>query len=308
MTSDCIVSIIIPSYNSKSFIAETLASAFNQTHRNFEVIVVDDVSTDGSWELLHELKEKNYRELKILCHENRVNSGESLTRALGFANSRGKYIAFLDSDDVFHPNKIKQQVLALESNPDCTLCHTAADVIGDTSKRDWFRAAFNENPARAYWYRKLPDYLYRNRICASSVMIRSETLRKIHFATFTGLGFGDWFTWSLLAEHGKYLFLAEELTFYRVHESSKTDGFSRNRTKRLFALLEYKLSLLTRTESGLHAIRVLFSTIETLRLIVVEYLWDPADAFRPSEPIRSNAVVRTLLGVCKVARLFSRPH
>jgi glycosyltransferase involved in cell wall biosynthesis len=301
-----LVSVVIPSYNSLNFIADTLASVYAQSFSSFEVIVVDDGSTDGSWELLHKLKSELYSNLIILCHEGRQNRGESLARALAVSVSSGQYIAFLDADDLFGPDKLSKQIAAMEASPSCVLCHTAIEVIGDLSKADWFVSALSNSPKGVYHYQKLPDYLYRNRICASSVVVRAATLEKIHFATYTVLGFGDWFTWSLLSDHGSFLFLPDQLTVYRVHADSKTERFSKSKLRRLFGLLEYKLSLLARTDSSSHAVRILFSTIETLRLIVVEYLWDPADQFRPSSPIRSNLVVRTLLAIGKIARSFGR--
>jgi glycosyltransferase involved in cell wall biosynthesis len=301
-----LVSVVIPSYNSLNFIADTLASVYAQSFLSFEVIVVDDGSTDGSWEALHRLKSESYPDLKILCHQNRQNLGESLARALAVSTAAGKYIAFLDADDLFHPHKLSKQIAAMEASPSCVLCHTAIEVLGDLSKADWFVSALSNSPEGVYRYQKLPDYLYRNRICASSVVVRASMLEMIHFATYTVLGFGDWFTWSLLSDHGSFLFLPDQLTIYRVHADSKTDRFSKSKLRRLFALLEYKLSLLARTSSSSHAVRVLFSTIETLRLILIEYLWDPADQFRPSSPIRSNPVVRGFLALCKIARSFGR--
>lgn len=182
------------------------------------------------------------------------------------------------------------------------LCHTAVEVVGDLSQADWFHAAFNNNTTSPYRYRRLPDYLYRNRICASSVVARRESLSTINFATNTVLGYGDWLCWSLLAERGQFLFLDQQLTCYRAHESSKISKFSTNRARRLFALLELKLALLARTESSSHALRVLFSTIETIRLLLVEYLWDPAKQFSEVPIIRSNIVVRLIFAACKIVR------
>lgn len=99
-----LVSVIIPSYNSAKFIKETLDSVFNQTYKNIEVIVVDDGSTDGSFELIFNLKNPNLKLVKNL------GKGACAARNYGFEISKGDYIQYLDADDLLSPNKIHDQM------------------------------------------------------------------------------------------------------------------------------------------------------------------------------------------------------
>lgn len=297
-----LVSIIIPSYNSIRFIEETIASVYAQDYRPIEVIVVDDGSTDGSWELLHQLQATTFQELVVLCHAKRANRGEAISRAVGLGKASGLFISVLDADDLFLPGKLEMQVQALLGHPGVVLCHTAVDVVGDPSRSSYFKSNFNNNPHSPYAFSRQSDYLIRNRICNSSVLVRAEALRSISFAVETVLGFGDWVCWSLLSQRGHFLYLDQALTAYRVHPQSKTTAFARHKLRRLSAMLEFKLALLSRLEEPLHSLRVLLSLGETIRQMIVEYLWDPAGHVYGNPPISINPVVGFLLIVGKAGR------
>jgi glycosyltransferase involved in cell wall biosynthesis len=305
-TAPPLVSVIIPCFNAIHFIRETIASVYVQGHRPLEVIVVDDGSTDGSWELLQRLQAGEFPDLVVLCHPGRENRGETIARALALGRASGEFIAVLDADDLFRPGKLDRQLEALARHPDVVLCHTAVEVVGDLSRASFFQSHFNNNPDGPYRFSALPEYLIRNRICNSSVLVRAEALRSISWATTIVLGFGDWPCWSLLDQRGRFLYLDQPLTGYRVHPDSKTTAFARHKLRRLFALLEFKLALLARVEQPVLAARVLVSLCETLRLMVVEYLWDPAGHVYGNPPIRINPVVRLLLLIGKVARWAGR--
>jgi glycosyltransferase involved in cell wall biosynthesis len=301
--SSPLVSIIIPSYNSILYIEETIFSAYAQAYRPLEVIVVDDGSTDGSWELLQRLQATDYPELVVLCHPGRENRGESIARAVGLGKASGHFIAVLDADDLFLPGKLETQVRTLCDHPDVVLCHTAVEVVGDVSQSSYFMANFNDNPESPYSFSRHSDYLVRNRICNSSVLVRAKALRSISFATKTVLGFGDWLCWSLLSQRGRFLYLDQRLTAYRVHPESKTAAFASHRLRRLFALLEFKLALFARLEAPWPSLRVFLSLCETIRQSVVEYLWDPAGHVYGNPPLAISPVVRLLLIVGKAGRL-----
>ena len=114
-----LVSVIIPNYNSIKFIEETLDSVFNQTHKNIELIIVDDGSTDGSFEYIKNLNKPNLQLVK------NPSKGACAARNHGLRIATGNYIQFLDSDDLLDPDKIKAQVELLEnSNDKVAVCST----------------------------------------------------------------------------------------------------------------------------------------------------------------------------------------
>lgn len=106
-----LVSIIMPSYNTASFIEETIQSVLNQTYTNWELIIVDDCSTDNTDEVLENIKDSRIRYFK-----NDKNSGAAVSRNKALREARGQWIAYLDSDDLWMPEKLEKQIHFMENN------------------------------------------------------------------------------------------------------------------------------------------------------------------------------------------------
>ena len=106
-----LVSIIMPSYNTASFIEETIQSVLNQTYTNWELIIVDDCSTDNTDEVLENIKDSRIRYFK-----NDKNSGAAVSRNKALREARGQWIAYLDSDDIWMPQKLEKQIHFMETN------------------------------------------------------------------------------------------------------------------------------------------------------------------------------------------------
>jgi glycosyltransferase involved in cell wall biosynthesis len=102
-----LVSIVIPTFNSAPFIAEAIQSVQKQTYVNWEIIVVDDGSTDGTVAIISEFQASDNR---IQLYKLPVNSGTGIARNLGVEKAKGKYIAFLDADDLWKPHKLEKQI------------------------------------------------------------------------------------------------------------------------------------------------------------------------------------------------------
>lgn len=102
-----LVSIITPAFNSEKFIAETIMSVQNQTYQNWEIIIVDDCSTDKTAEIILSFQEKDSR---IIYLKNETNRGTAYSRNLALKEAKGKWIAFLDSDDIWLPTKLEKQI------------------------------------------------------------------------------------------------------------------------------------------------------------------------------------------------------
>ena len=112
-----LVSVIIPTYNRADLVRQALASVKAQTYRDFEIVVVDDGGTDGTFEAL-----AAGRELRVLRHPGR--RGVAAARNLGVAAARGEWLAFLDSDDLWLPDKLARQIFLLEGQPELLICQT----------------------------------------------------------------------------------------------------------------------------------------------------------------------------------------
>lgn len=108
-----LVSIITPSFNSSRFIEDTINSVLTQTYPHFELIIVDDCSKDNSWEMISAFSKKDER---IKIYQLEKNSGAAVARNFGIQVSNGKYLAFLDSDDLWDQHKLEAQVKFMESS------------------------------------------------------------------------------------------------------------------------------------------------------------------------------------------------
>lgn len=131
MNSQPLVSVIVIFLNAEEkFFEEAIGSVFAQAYDNWELLLVDDGSTNSSTQIALRYAEKNPGKVRYLEHEGHQNRGMSATRNLGIRNARGQYIALLDSDDIWLPQKLEKQVAILEAQPE------AAMVYGSTQM--WF--------------------------------------------------------------------------------------------------------------------------------------------------------------------------
>ena len=118
MINKPLVSIVMPVFNKDRFLVQTLCSVVNQSYRNWECIIVDDGSTDSSLSVAKTFFERtkfNYKVISI------TNSGQAAARNRGVSECRGDYVAFLDGDDLWHPDKLEKQVQLMENNPDVSM-------------------------------------------------------------------------------------------------------------------------------------------------------------------------------------------
>lgn len=106
-----LVSIVTPSYNASSFIKETIQSVQSQTYKNWEMIIIDDVSKDNTCELI---KEEIKKDNRIRLIELQENGGAAIARNTGINNAKAKYVAFLDSDDLWLPEKLEKQLAFMQ--------------------------------------------------------------------------------------------------------------------------------------------------------------------------------------------------
>ncbi len=130
MVRASLVSAIVIFFNAERFLRDAVESVFAQTYDDWELLLVDDGSTDESAAIARSYVEQQPGRVHYLQHERRVNRGRSASRNLGIRYARGQYIAFLDADDVWLPDKLRQQVAILESHP------SVAMVYGRTER--WY--------------------------------------------------------------------------------------------------------------------------------------------------------------------------
>lgn len=125
---DGLVSIIMPSWNTGGFIAESIQSVIDQTYQNWELLIVDDCSTDNTDEVV-----ASFEDDRIKYFHNEKNSGAALSRNRAMREARGEWIAFLDSDDLWIPEKLEKQIKFMKENG-YTLSYTEYEKIDEESK------------------------------------------------------------------------------------------------------------------------------------------------------------------------------
>ena len=128
------VSVIIPTYNRRDFAREAIASVCAQTYRDFELIVVDDGSTDGTARIVEEFRQGRADSIQYIFQ---TNQGVSAARNHGVVRSSGQLLAFLDSDDVWQPEKLATQIAFFNAQPTAQICQT---------QEVWLRRGLRVNP------------------------------------------------------------------------------------------------------------------------------------------------------------------
>ena len=169
---DPIVSVIMPAYNMERYINQAIASVVAQTMTQWELLIIDDCSTDSTLEIAGTWAERDAR-IRALCNES--NSGVARTRNWGIELARGRYIAFMDSDDVWRPEKLKKQLEKLSvDKADFSYCSYAIiDAFGKQTRADYLVPE----------HVTLSDQLKENAIQLSSLLICAEALQDIRFTT-----------------------------------------------------------------------------------------------------------------------------
>lgn len=166
-----LASVCIGAYNRKDYIRECVDSALAQTWPRKEVVVVDDASTDGTREIL-----QTYGAAIRLILRDRNSGICPITRNQAAAAARGKYLAFLDSDDKWYPGKLARQVAFMEAHPEVPLCHTLCDVIDAGSRAIGVRHGTGVVPDTGMIFDRLLDHCW---VTISTVMVRRSLLDEV---------------------------------------------------------------------------------------------------------------------------------
>jgi glycosyltransferase involved in cell wall biosynthesis len=209
------VSVIIPTYNSAAFLLQTVDSILNQTYGDVELFVIDDGSTDNTRQIL----EPYLGRLTYLYQE---NQGESTARNEGVRLSHGEYVAFLDSDDYWLPEKLEREVKFLDAHPETVLVYAQNYVINRAGERIRFRG--NEimgdgTPGvQPVFDRLVLDNLI---VTPGVVLVRRSALEQTR--GFDGsIQYGeDWDLWLSLAVLGPFGYIPEPATCYRIHRPDR---------------------------------------------------------------------------------------
>lgn len=203
------VSVIVPAYRHAEFIDATLRSVFAQTFRDFEVIVINDGSPDDTAARLRPLADAG----RIRYFE-QTNRGQSAARNEGLRQARGEFIAYLDDDDRWPPDKLARQVALLRTHPDAVAAYGFAHLTGNGQD---FRHPRETGPSGSI----KNDLLGGNLIVSpGQVMIRARELHAIGGFDETIKGADDWDLWLRLADCGAFVYDDRCTLHYRYHANN----------------------------------------------------------------------------------------
>lgn len=205
---DELVSIIMPSYNTEKYISDSIKSVQAQTYQNWELIIVDDCSTDNSLDVIRAFNEQRIRLL-----QNEKNSGAAISRNYALREAKGKWIAFLDSDDTWEPLKLEKQIRFMKDNnyaftfTDYRICLNG----------EWL-PYINTGPNKVN-KRKMYNYCYFSTI---TVMYDREKIGLIQIADLRKNN--DYAMWLKIIEKSDAYRLPECLSYYIKHDGSVSSG------------------------------------------------------------------------------------
>jgi glycosyltransferase involved in cell wall biosynthesis len=211
------ISVIIPTYNSSLFIKRAVQSVISQTFTDWELLVVDDCSTDNTTELVNEFA-KNDSRIKLFKTSSN-SGGPAIPKNIGFKVSKGEFIAYLDHDDEWLPNKLNEQINLFINSPkkNLGLVSCGALLIDDTGKRfGVFIPTKKENP--------FPEILLRNPIYSnSSVLIKREVIEMVGERDETMKYSEDWDMWIRITKAGYEIeYVYKPLFRYYFHKENAT--------------------------------------------------------------------------------------
>lgn len=197
------ITVLMPVYNCELYVGEAIESILNQTYTDFELLIIDDASTDTTASIV-----KNYVDNRIQLIEKPVNTGYTNSLNHGLNIAKGQYIARMDGDDICMPERFSKQVTYLDTHPETVLCATAFKVIG---REVYFNSPENHDAIKL-------AFLEGNCICHSSIMMRKETLdaHSINYDKSKEPA-EDYAMWIQLLFLGKLYIFPEILVEYRVY-------------------------------------------------------------------------------------------
>jgi len=211
MKNDPLVSIVMPVYNTQKYVGEAIESILNQTYKNFEFIIINDGSTDKSWEIIQKYAKKDKR---VKALRSKKNLGIAKARNKGLKISRGKYYAPMDSDDISKPERIEKEVRFLETNPEYALVGSDIGVIDKSSK------IIGKRVYPKSYSQIIKSITAFNPFAQSSLMIKKEAML-LYCEDYSGCE--DYHVWLKILSKNKGANIPKILTMYRIsNEQTKS--------------------------------------------------------------------------------------
>lgn len=245
-----VVSVVMPAYNTEKYIREAVSSIENQTLRDWELLVVDDCSTDHTYEILQKLAQEDAR-IKII--RNQTNCGAAMSRNIAFSQCSGKYVALLDSDDLWEPEKLEKQVICAEkTGADIIYCsYSIIDECGRKKSPDFIVPEHTD----------FNSMLKKSTISCSTALLKSKLVAQFQFPTH--MYHEDLAYWLELLKNGANAAgVIEVLASYRITPGSRAFNKVQSAVNRWKIYTEYL---------GLPAVRSTYLLAQYIFLGLIKY-------------------------------------
>lgn len=214
-----LISVVVTSYNYQEYIKDTIKSVLSQTFMDWEMIVVDDASSDLSVEIIKEFA-KNDNRIKLIVNETNLGLAKSLEKGVKAAS--GQWIAFLESDDLWTEDNLQKKSEIIAQNPDAVMIFNDVLLFGaeDKLKERVFEQSAEYLKKKTYPRNLFYDISLFNRILTfSTVLVNKEKLLQCGFNTPEDRIL-DWWLFLHLARHNDFYYIPEKLTKWRLHRDS----------------------------------------------------------------------------------------
>lgn len=232
------VSVIITTYNAAKYIEETINSVLEQTYQNFEIIIVDDSSTDDTLKVIENIKDS-----RIYIYKIEHSGRPAIPRNFGIKKAKGNFTAFLDGDDIWTKNKLEEQIKYFKKFTDAIFIYSASVTFG---KVNFFSPHYEVLPLLFNAAKSKEELINSgNTISCSSVIAKTNLLREINgFDEDKELkAIEDYDLWLRLSDMGNFYFIPKILVKYRVHESQTSGSWERKQEKLYYLAQKRKLNL-----------------------------------------------------------------
>lgn len=262
MDSNIKISVVIPAFNASETIIRCVESVLQQSLPIYEIIVINDGSTDNTTSLLSKFKERN--NLQNLHIINQSNGGPAKARNQGIINAKGNWIAFLDSDDRWLPEKIAKQIEVISKYPECTIIGTY--FFTDNKKGN------NTHPQEITFTKML----FKNRLYTSTVLVKKEIISQYYFdEAKKHIGTEDYKLWLQIIHSNMGLVICDGLAIYADNSNKyKRNALSNNLYKMEKGILSIYYFLFRKGMINILTLVIIvtFSLLKYLRILLLFYL------------------------------------
>lgn len=218
-----LISIVMVNYNHDDFLNEAISSVINQTYKNWELIIVDDGSTDESCNII-----KSYQDHRIRPIFLKKNGHISAATNIGLQEVRGEYVARLDSDDVWKKHKLEQQLKYMDDNPELSICFTKLELIDKYSRvikredaKELYELYDNRQKNRSEWLKFF--FFYGNSLIQSSILMKTEVVERVGLFNLAYVQAHDFDFFVRAARFYEFGFVEEPLLQYRRIQSQNSE-------------------------------------------------------------------------------------